>query len=166
MPQGTPGRKSFVAFPRNQKYFWRPEAVSLRKMFPVAATLHGLFILIDIFVYGEILILIADVVLLWLDFYNFMLLNKICIIIEVVLQALISLIAVTHIQRGLQSGQTSKTTVVLFIVQMFVSYPLLAFLIGKRFYAHWMQQFEWKMEQKNKTVKGKIELKMLEISKK
>ena len=95
--------------------------------------MHALFILIDIFVYGEVLILIADVVLLWLDFYNFMLLNKICIIVEVVLQALISLIAVTHIQRGLQSEEISESTMALFVLQMFVSYPLLAFLMGKRF---------------------------------
>ena len=152
LPEGTPGRKSFAVIPKNQKYFWRPEALKLRKLFPITGFFHSFFILIDIFVYGEILILIADAVLLWLDFYNYMLLNKICIIVEIVIQALISLIAITHIQRGLQSGETSKNTVILFIFQMFLGYPLMAFLLGKRFYDHWYQQFQWKMDKKNKTI--------------
>ena len=82
MPEGTPGRKSFVAIPRQRKHFWRQEALHLRKIFPFTGLVHLCFIFSDIFVYGDLLIILADSILLWLDFYNFMMLNKVCIMIE------------------------------------------------------------------------------------
>ena len=78
---------------------------------------------------------------------------------------LITLISVTHIQRALQSGEVSAVTIFLFTCQMFIGYPLMSALIGRRLKAHMNQQMEWKMEQKQKTVKGKIELKVRKIAK-
>lgn len=165
MPEGTPGRKSFAAIPRQRKHFWRKEALHLRKIFPFTGLIHACFVFTDIFIYGEISIFLADTILLWLDFYNFMLLNKVCIMIEMAIQVLITLISVTHIQRGLQSGAASNGTVILFIFQMFLCYPLMSALIGKRLQTHMQQQYAWKMERKQKTVKGKIEMKVRKLAK-
>lgn len=81
LPKGTPGRKSFAAVPKQKKKFWRPEAKALRKLFPIMGFFHVLFLLSDIFIFGEVLMIIIDSVLIWLDFYNYMVMNKICIAI-------------------------------------------------------------------------------------
>lgn len=101
MPKGTPGRKSFTALPFERKKFWRPEAKALRNMFPITAIFHILFLVSDIMVFGEILMIVSDSILIWLDFYNYMILNKVCVFVEVLIHVLIILISITHIQRGL-----------------------------------------------------------------
>ena len=101
--------------PKEQKEFWRPEALKLRKMFPVTGVIHALFVIFDIAVYGEILLILVDIGLVWLDFYNYMILNKICVSIEIVIHVLVTLVSITHIQRGLQSEEVSNFTVGLFV---------------------------------------------------
>ena len=62
------------------------------------AGVHAFFILSDIFVYDlEVLILIADVLFLWLDFYNFMLVNKVVILVEVIAHIMVCTVALSHI---------------------------------------------------------------------
>lgn len=62
-------------------------------MFPV----HAFFIVSDFLVYDvHIFAIILDSVLLWLDFYNFMTLNKLMVGIELGLHGLISVIALSH----------------------------------------------------------------------
>jgi hypothetical protein len=85
MPEGTPGRDSFKAIPKEMRKFWRPEALALRKLFPITGAIHAVFVLSDIFVFGEILMIIADIALVWLDFYNYMILNKVVIGIEIMI---------------------------------------------------------------------------------
>lgn len=48
----------------------------------------------------------------------------------------------------------------IFIFQMFVMYPLFAILMGKRLKAHFQKQLEWKREQLQKTVKGRMRFKL------
>lgn len=100
MPQGAPGRKSFVYIPEEKKHFWREEALKLRQGHAVLACFHLVFILTDFFIYDiEISAIVFDVIFLWLNFYNYMTLNKIVIGIQVALYALAVLIAMTHIKR-------------------------------------------------------------------
>lgn len=139
LPKGTPMRKSFQVIPKQKKKFWRPEAKALRKLFPVAGIIHALCLVSDIWIYGEILIIIVDFILVWLDFYNYMVLNKILIAIEVGIQVMVPMIALTHIQRGLQDPDTTVVTMIIFILQMFVFYPLIAALMGKRLNTHYQQ---------------------------
>ena len=79
MPEGTPGRDSFKIIPKEKRKFWRPEALNLRKLFPITGAIHALFVISDIAIFGEVLMIIADFVLVWLDFYNYMILNKVVI---------------------------------------------------------------------------------------
>ena len=72
--------------------------------------------MLNILYFGDILLILVDIALIWLDFYNYMLLNKICVLIEIVIHILTSLIAISHIQRGLESTETSNGVVVLFIL--------------------------------------------------
>lgn len=137
MPKGTPGRKSFAPVPKKKKKFWRPEAVALRRLFPVLGFFHLLFLISDIFIFGEVLMIIIDSLLLWFDFYNFMVMNKICIGIEAIIHLLIPLVALTHIQRGLQDPDTTKTMMLIFIAQMFVCYPIFLLQLGKKLNAHY-----------------------------
>lgn len=139
LPKGTPGRKSFAMLPREKKKFWRPEAMALRKMFPITGTIHFCFLMSDIFIYGDILMSIIDAILTWLDFYNYMILNKITIGIEIIIHILVCLNSITHIQAGLQDEDTSKTVVVIFILQFFITYPTICVLMGKRLKAHYSQ---------------------------
>jgi len=136
MPEGTPGRKSFKMIPTERKQFWRPEALSLREVFPVMAGLHIFFILSDIFIYNlEILILIADILFLWLDFYNFMIINKVVILIEIIGHLMVSVVALSHIQRGLENGAT-KLIVIVFVFQFFAMYPIFVIITGRRLKLH------------------------------
>lgn len=140
MPEGTPFRKSFAVIPKEKKHFWRPEALQLRKMFPFTGVLHACFVILDVVVFGDILLIISDVILVWLDFYNYMKLNKICVAVEVIIHLFTTLVAITHIQRGF-SEDISNFMVYLFIVQMFIIYPVITILMGKRLNAHYQQQF-------------------------
>jgi len=99
--------------------------------------LHICFILSDVFVYHiELSILIADIILLWFDFYNYMLLNKVTVLIEVVIHALIFVVSLTHLQRVILEG--FAIIIIVFIIQFLVVYPLIAATVGKRLYDHYM----------------------------
>jgi len=103
------------------------------------AGIHTFFILSDIFVYDlEVLILIADVLFLWLDFYNFMLVNKVVILVEVIAHIMVCTVALSHIQRGLENGAT-KLIVVIFIMQFFMLYPIFIVITGRRLKVHHVQ---------------------------
>merc|ERR1712086_597457 len=100
------------------------------------AGIHVFFILSDIFIYDlEILILIADLLFLWLDFYNFMILNKIVILVEIIGHVMVSMVALSHIQRGLENGST-KLIVIVFILQFFALYPIFVIVAGRRLKVH------------------------------
>ena len=61
---------------------------------------HVPFLISDIYVFGfEISAVVFDVVFLWLNFYNYMTLNKITVCIQVGLYGLAALMATSHIKR-------------------------------------------------------------------
>ena len=137
LPKGTPLRESFAYIPKEKKKFWRPEAVALRKVFPICGLMHALCLCTDIMVSGEILMMVVDCVLIWLDFYNYMVLNKIVIFIEVAIHFMIPVIALTHIQRVLADADSTTSEIIFFFIQYFVVYPVIASVMGKRLNLHY-----------------------------
>ena len=96
LPKGAPGRKSFKLIPDKKKNFWRPEALALRKCFIIMLPFHALFIVTDIFIYEvHVFAILMDSLLLWLDFFNYMTLNKIFVGVEIGAHFLISVIALS-----------------------------------------------------------------------
>jgi len=54
-------------------------------------------VLADFYAYNiEIMLIIADITLIWLDYYNFMTLKKLTIIIECCLQGLVIFVSFSH----------------------------------------------------------------------
>ena len=100
-PKGTPGRQSFVYVPTEKKKFWRKEALELRKVFKIMIPIHVFFLMIvDIYIYHwEIPIMITDFLMIWLNFINYMTLNKITCGMESMCYFAIILVALTHIKR-------------------------------------------------------------------
>ena len=99
-PKGAPGRKSFVYVPKQKKKFWRDEAINLRQVFYIMIPIHFLLLFVDFVVYNiEISILLADFFMIWLNFYNYMTLNKITCGIESILYVIIFLVSLTHMKR-------------------------------------------------------------------
>jgi len=57
--------------------FWRPEALKLRNCFKYYLFMHLIFLIGDIFIYNlEILCILADILLLYSNYYNYMTLFK------------------------------------------------------------------------------------------
>jgi hypothetical protein len=63
--------------------------------------IHLAFLFVaDFYAYNiEIMLIIADIALIWLDYYNFMTLKKLTIIIECSLQGLVIIVSFSHAQR-------------------------------------------------------------------
>lgn len=119
------------------KVFKRHEALDLRKCFKIMMPFH-LFIIVfcDIYAYEvEILSLIADSILLWLDYYNFMILDKPFCIAECVGILMTTLIALTHIERGFKN-EASWISILAFVFHFLVFNPAAAILTLKRFKLH------------------------------
>ena len=95
---------------------------------------HLIFLLLaDFYIYNlEILIIIADIILIWLDYYNFMTLKKITVLIGCGLQAIIVLVSVSHIQRIL-SGDLDWLLIIFYFLQFIVVYPFSLILILYQF---------------------------------
>ena len=80
--KGMPLRRSFKFFPKEKKEYWRSEASDLRWYFLLMGIFH-VFCLVycDIYVYGfEISAIIIDTVMIWLDLFNYMTLNRVFMI--------------------------------------------------------------------------------------
>ena len=58
---------------------------------------HFGLIFVDIFAYDvEVLVLIADLAFTWFNFYNYMTLNKIIIIVHLMLLVLAFIVSISH----------------------------------------------------------------------
>ena len=72
--------------------------MALRKCFVIMLPVHALFIVSDIFIYEvHIFAILMDSMLLWLDFFNYMTLNKIFVGVELGAHGLISVMALPWI---------------------------------------------------------------------
>ena len=84
------------------KNFKRPEAVALRKALGVMMPVHLIFLFSDFYFYDfELFAIIFDIIFIWLNFYNYMTLNKIVTLIEIAVYVLAVIIALTHLTRVL-----------------------------------------------------------------
>ena len=99
--------------------------------------------------------------LLWLDFFNYMTLNKIFVGVELGAHLLISVIALSWFQTVLLDGP-SWWAVLVFVIQYFICYPAFLIYTQPKLKAHYAQQMEQKKEVKEKTLKGRMKLKMAE----
>ena len=96
-----PSKNESKLFPKKPKTFKKKEAVSLRRLFLIMFPCRLLIIIgCDIMAYKfEIMSLIIDIILLFLDYNNYMRLDKVFILCECLCMLLTSLIALSHIQR-------------------------------------------------------------------
>ena len=95
---------------------------------------------IDYNVYGlEIMVFVVDFVLLWMNFVNYMTLNKILIGIQAGIMFLSSFVALTHFQRVFLSGELEWHIIVCYIVQFLLLYPIAAIILLRRLKDHYNQ---------------------------
>lgn len=138
-PKGAPGRKSFNYVPTTKKQFWRKEALDLRKVFQIMIPVHIVLIFVDIYVYHwELAIMIFDFFMIWLNFINYMTLNKITCIMECVFYLITILVGFTHIKRVLME-QEEWLPVFFYAITFWIIYPYALFAGGKRLFDHWMK---------------------------
>ena len=121
--------------------------------------IHIAFLIIaDFYAYNiEIMLIIADIILIWLDYFNFMTLKKITIIVECSLQGLIIVVSLSHAQRLLDADRIS---VLFYFLQFLIVYPLSLALILLKFNVVAKMEREIKDNKLNKTLKGKIKVKI------
>lgn len=118
--------------------------------------LHVFFLFTDIYFYEiEIGAIIFDVILLWMNFYNYMTLNKIVCGIEAVTYAFVFVIALTHMKRVLFEIDT-WTPMWMYFLQYFGGYLGGGAHVGFRLYTHFMQQHDLKQEKYSKTFVGRM----------
>lgn len=80
---------SFKFCPLKKKYFWRPEAVALRKLLIIMMIAH-IFLLVfcDLYAYNfEVIGIIVDTLLIWLNYVNYMTLHKLFCIAHIMILA-------------------------------------------------------------------------------
>ena len=139
MPLGFPTRSSFQFIPKEKKVFNRREAKNLRIVFLVMMPVHIGLLFVDFIIYNfEIPIIIVDMMFVWLNFVNYMTLNKIMIFVELVLYFLASFTSLSHTKRVF-IDQDSKVVCLAFILQFFVIYPTAFFIGGNRLIKHFKQ---------------------------
>ena len=118
------------------------------------------FILADIIAYDvEVILIIADFILIWLDYYNFMTLNKLTVLIEIVFQFGVSVISISHIQRLFQDDAT-WISIFFYILQFIIIYPLFGYFLIDKFKLISQMERNLKDEKMKKTFKGRINLKV------
>lgn len=95
-----------------------------------------LLTVIDIFIHNwDIVIMVGDAILLWLNYYSYMTLNKLACAVNIVVYVMFSVIAVSHIER-IFSGELDWKIIVTYFLQFFGIYLSAAFVIYKRLSNH------------------------------
>lgn len=123
--------------------------------------IHILFLVCaDIVAYEvEIILIIADSLSIWLDYYNYMTLKKLTILLEACLQLSVSVISFSHIQRLFQAS-SSWISILFYIIQFVIVYPLFSYKLFKQFQIVSNMERDIKDEKMKKTLKGRINLKV------
>jgi len=76
--------------------------LDLREKFIILFFFHLIFVITDFIIYDiEVLAIIMDFCLVWADYNNYMLLNKLIITGEIVVISIYTIAAISHIQRVL-----------------------------------------------------------------
>ena len=103
--------------------------------------------------------LIIDITLIWLDFHNFMTLNKMTCTMEVLLLCLTTLMALSHLQRVIISD-FDWLSISVYLIHFFLINPVCFLNTAKKLGAHIQKQEEIKDEKKAKNIKGRLKLKV------
>lgn len=135
-PPGSLGRKSFTVFPGQKKHFWREEALKLRKTHLALIPFHVVAFFVDFIIYDyEIFSILFEMLFIWMNYYNYMTLNKLIIGAEVLTYALCFVISLTHAKRVLYDINT-WTPMWFFMVHYWIIYPLAGITVGRRLRSH------------------------------
>ena len=135
-PIGFPTRASFKFFPKEKKQFNRMEAKNLRTVFFVMIPIHICLLFVDVIIYQiEIPIIVVDLIFIWLNFVNYMTLNKIMTIAELLLYFMTIITSLSHTQRVFLD-QKSMVVSLCFIFQFFIIYPIALIVGANKFVKH------------------------------
>ena len=97
--------------------------------------IHMFFVLSDLYLYGfEIIRILIDVILVWLNFINFMTLNKPMIALELSIYFMTIVAQIGHIQ--IMVMERTSRTLFMFIIQYFVVYVSAIIIIFRRLSSH------------------------------
>ena len=92
--------------PKEKKEFVSEEAVRLRKVFVFMGPIHFCLIFADIFAYDvEVMALLADIFFVWLNFFNYMSLNKLFVGTQLAFYLILFFVSLTHFQRVAEAGE-------------------------------------------------------------
>lgn len=160
--KGVPGRQSFKLFPEKKKMFWRPEALDLRCWFALMAPFHAFFLVYnDIYMYRfEISAMLVDALCIWFDYFNYMTLNKLFMVLQVSLMGIASLIAFITQFQSVFFRNPQFDVIICFVTQYMLLTPLFVYNIGFKLYNYAMLQNKEHERILSKTVKGKLKVKI------
>ena len=96
---------------------------------------------------------------MWLDYYNFMTLNKLTVLIEIGFQLGACVISISHVQRLFQDD-TTWISIFFYILQFIIIYPLFTYYLIDKFKLVSQMERNVKDEKMKRTFKGRIELKV------
>jgi hypothetical protein len=118
---------------------------------------HAVLLLVDVGVYHwEVSIMIVDFFMIWLNFINYMTLNKITCIMECVCYLMTILVGFTHLKRVLME-QEEWLPVFFYGLTFWIVYPYAFFASTKRLFDHWMKQNELRVYKKKGNVFKQVE---------
>ena len=112
--------------------------MALRKCFLIMLPLHVfLLITLDLYVYDiEIMAIIAEIMLVYLDYQNYMSLNKMFMLAEIALMTMSSFVALTHFERVFFAEEFSWFVLLSYISQYFVIQPFCIIFTVRKIQAH------------------------------
>ena len=137
------------------------EPLKLRACFIPLMVIHSTFIATNIWFYSlEIMLFAVDFSLLVLDMIYYRTVSKVTVAIEMVIKALVCVVAISHFQRVFLSDDKVSGGVILnYLLQFFVIYPIALVVVGIRFKKLVVLHERLKDEEKAKTFKGRLILK-------
>ena len=97
------------------------ECKGTRKIFPCFAFFHLAFFINNCILYQEVFLMLVDLLLLYLDFYNYRTLSKKGIAIEILGHMFSCMCALSHFQRVFM---TTNLIIFVYLVQFFFFYPI------------------------------------------
>ena len=100
--------------------------------------LHVIFLItLDLYVYDiEIMAIIAETMLVYLDYQNYMSLNKMFMLAEIALMTMSSFVALTHFERVFFAEEFSWFVLLSYISQYFVIQPICIIFTVRKIQAH------------------------------
>lgn len=140
------------------------EPLKLRACFIPLMVIHCLFIATNVWFYSfEIMLFAVDFSLLVMDVINYRTVSKITVAIELVIKAIVCIVAISHFQRVFFSDDKISGGVALnYLLQFFVVYPVAIVIVGIRLKNLVVLHERLKDEEKAKTLKGRLILKAKE----